>query len=666
MTAFPMFKSVSTSGYGLYPGTSRKPDLSAEFHPGLTLVLGANGLGKTTLVNLIYRMCAGIYELPKAALQSGGELGGKNLRATKLASEKRQVFADRVHDRAADATATLEFELGGATILVERSLRNLELLRLERDGDSISQTEDSFHKLICQQAEVSSFVDWILLLRHLVFYFEDRRSLVWDPTAQRQILRLLFLTPRTSQEWRTRERDVLKRDSNMRNLRYAISTQETEMSESEDAVSNEGDLRKELAKLEKKQEADQAKLDELSEQIVDMGLARDLARLEAAQAESQHESALRNLERHQLTAIERAFPGSSETARYLISQLISEEECLACGSDSPKALSTLKGRIDAHRCVVCNSPVKEQKRKPVSERTLDKAAKELERAAERLDASDGRRHEAETEFDSLITEIEKLKVAVAKRSAEIEAIAGSLPQDGSGMREQRSELALMRAQLEEMKRDLTNRRNRFARFVKRTSGSILDHADDVRDVFEAYAQDFLLEDCRLLWNPHKTRIGETGASIPFPAFELEIGGSDFDSPVRRTGPEQVSESQREFIDLAFRMALIEVAGSYGGGSIVIDAPESSLDAVFVDRAAEVLVRFAEEEENRVVITSNLIEGNLIPHLIRMGGIKSASSDRVVDLLKIAAPTAATKQRSAEYAAVRDDLFERAKKSRRKR
>ena len=61
--------------------------------------------------------------------------------------------------------------------------------------------------------------------------------------------------------------------------------------------------------------------------------------------------------------------------------------------------------------------------------------------------------------------------------------------------------------------------------------------------------------------------------IEFPAFDLDMSGVDFPSPSRRRGPEQVSESQREFIDLAFRMALIDVASNGRGGSLIIDAPE---------------------------------------------------------------------------------------------
>ena len=64
------------------------------------------------------------------------------------------------------------------------------------------------------------------------------------------------------------------------------------------------------------------------------------------------------------------------------------------------------------------------------------------------------------------------------------------------------------------------------------------------------------------------------------------------------------------------MALAKVATPLGATSLVMDAPESSLDSVFTSRAARVLGRFGKKEEgNRLVITSNLVEGDLIPQLL---------------------------------------------------
>ena len=120
----------------------------------------------------------------------------------------------------------------------------------------------------------------------------------------------------------------------------------------------------------------------------------------------------------------------------------------------------------------------------------------------------------------------------------------------------------------------------------------------------------------------------------------------------------MSESQREFIDLSFRMALMVVAAEEeAGATLVVDAPESSLDAVFVGRAADVLGRFASPVlGNCLLLTSNLTDGALIPRLLSYIG--DSVERRVVDLFEVAEPTAAVREFNEEYAAVRRKMFDK--------
>ena len=165
-----------------------------------------------------------------------------------------------------------------------------------------------------------------------------------------------------------------------------------------------------------------------------------------------------------------------------------------------------------------------------------------------------------------------------------------------------------------------------------------------------------MEQTRLSFAPQPARVGQTGEFIPFPAFNLEMTGSDFTIAVRRANPSDVSESQREFIDLAFRMALIKTAGSGGQGSLVIDAPESSLDTVFATRAAQILARFATSaEENRLLVTSNVVEGSLVPNLLREAVGPVERKSRIVDLFDVARPTAAYTENKAAYDKARRDF-----------
>ena len=660
MVSFPILQHLRVRGYGMYPGGRSKDGLDIGLKAGLTLVLGANGLGKTTLVTMLYRLCAGTYDIP--GLARGGELGTRSIEATEVGPHTKRVFAVRVTDDAADATATLRFGLGDARFEVTRSLRNLAVRSLSVDGVEQPASEEAYHELVLEHAGLSTFGDWILVLRHITFYFEDRRALVWDPSAQRQLLRILFLPAQTASQWSTLERDILERDTRMRNLQAALSREEVAIKQVEDSVGGASDVREQLQILQDLQAIDLPRVDDLNERLTELEAQRQQLRLAALRAELDNEHAYRNLERLQLRAIDDAFPSDDATAKYLFAKLFANDACLACGHVAPKTAEQLRRRLDTRHCVVCGSKLDASRKvKPLAPRAIAHATKKLGTARDVFATARAVQAEAEAEFEAHIAQVQELNATVAARDATIESLVKRLPPADADLIEQRSDLASLRARVEVQRAEIAQLRAEFGNFIRRVNRDIASRKEAVQHTFADFAAGFLLERCSLLWATHKSPIGQSGQQIDFPSFELEMSGAD-PSPVLRSGPDQVSESQREFIDLAFRMTLMAVAGSEGAGSLVIDAPESSLDAVFVKRAADVLTKFADPAgPNRLVVTSNLIEGDLIPEMMNKAGVKSARDGRIVDLLRLAAPTAATKALGADYAAVRERLFRRARR-----
>ncbi|MEM7701304.1 MAG: ATP-binding protein [Pseudomonadota bacterium] len=255
MINFPIFEKLEVDEFGLYPGNAKSHGLKANFRPGLTLVLGSNGLGKTTLVTVLFRMLTGPFDIP--ALTKRADLGNAKLDVTALNRPARRAFAQRVSDGASNARATLQFTIGKDEVILERRLADLTLSRFSLNGEEQPTDEmESFQPKIAKLAGVWSFGDWILLLRHMVFYFEDRRELVWDPSAQRQLLRTLLLSPSLAQQWTQDERSILELDSRMRNLRFAVGREERALSEVETKVEKGTDVKEELKALEELQGAD--------------------------------------------------------------------------------------------------------------------------------------------------------------------------------------------------------------------------------------------------------------------------------------------------------------------------------------------------------------------------------------------------------------------------
>ena len=278
MISLPLLNRLDVTGYGLYPGGNpAAPGLHVRFRPGLTLVLGANGLGKTTLVTMLYRLLTGPYDI--SALMRGSDLGNASLRITKLAGIRQRTFAKRVADSAARATARLVFDVGGEQVVVERNLRDLSLRAFNVGTSPPSQDEGQYQSEMIRLANVSTFSDWILLLRYIVFYFEDRRSLVWDPSAQRQLLRILFLRPDESQKWIEREREILEMDTRVRNIRAVATGEERSLSYDQSLATSEPAIREELRELEQRHRTATESLDEITSELFAIEARHEGARL---------------------------------------------------------------------------------------------------------------------------------------------------------------------------------------------------------------------------------------------------------------------------------------------------------------------------------------------------------------------------------------------------
>jgi predicted nucleic acid-binding Zn-ribbon protein len=665
MVSFPILERLDIDNYGLYPGSEKAgTGLHIEFGHGLTLVLGANGLGKTTLVSIIYRLLSGPFDI--SGLDTRSELGSRSLEARPLQGTSRTLFAQRVMDGARTSSAHITFRLGSSVIVVGRRLNDLALTKLSIDGVELGTVEiDNFHKEILRLAGVWSFGDWILVLRHLLFYFEDRRALVWDASAQRQLLRLLFLPIATAQRWTEDERTILELDSRVRNLSAALTREERSLSSNEYKFETGGDVRQELKSFENFQRIDREQQESRESEVVALDVDRQNARLQFLKAQQEREARFRELERARLTAISARFPAKSETARYILAQLMSDSTCLVCDHVATDAAKNYSDRIHSSHCVVCGTDLSSEEQivpeAGLADKRVEKLTSDLTTIEIELESAQEHLTKAEKAFEICISDIQQLNTEIARRSQKIDELVRRLPPEEAKLRTQRTELASMRAHLETLKVELSQKRGLFREFIEKLSRQLAANASAIKEAFDALASGFLIESIRLVWAPQKATVGQLGEAIEYPAFELEMSSAGFSTLVRRNGPDQVSESQREFIDLAFRMALMSVASSSKSGSLIIDAPESSLDAVFVTRASDVLARFAlSEAGNRLIITSNLVEGRLIPDLIAKstkGMSDTEKQKRLVNLFDIAAPTAAVTAMRSEYDSVLRNLTE---------
>ena len=319
-------------------------------------------------------------------------------------------------------------------------------------------------------------------------------------------------------------------------------------------------LRAELQSLEELQEPDQILLEELEGMTDELDRQRQEARLHDLQAKQERETRFRALEYAKLAAIDARFPGKLETGRYILAHLMAESYCLVCGSHAVDAAQYYAERLDSGRCIVCDSSLSQAERVADSLRIADEAVTRVERSLKIADrevvASTGAREGAETDYNKNITDITRLRSEIATRSARLSEIIRALPPGEAALRRQRVELTSIRSRLATMKTELAKERAEFRDFIARCTEDLLSSSEEIVKLFTEFAGKFLSESISLSWKTRPETVGQGGESIPFPAFELDMSGGDFVDTVRRSGPGDVSESQREFIDLSFRMALM--------------------------------------------------------------------------------------------------------------
>ena len=62
--ALPVFRSLKVTGYELFPGADNA-GIDRPILPGVTVLAGINGLGKTTLLNVMLRLLVGPFNPQK-------------------------------------------------------------------------------------------------------------------------------------------------------------------------------------------------------------------------------------------------------------------------------------------------------------------------------------------------------------------------------------------------------------------------------------------------------------------------------------------------------------------------------------------------------------------------------------------------------------------------
>lgn len=611
--ALPLPRQLVLENFSLYRNRRR---IDVTFDDGVFCLAGANGLGKSTFLTTLNYAVTGVAADPDRKFGSLVEF----YRFTQPYAVA--YYSGRIADIDRDlAFVRITMSVGDHEYELERGFFEQESLRYLQitgpdgivyghdDADSDSDRNAAYKQQVLIDSGLAQFEQLVFLQHFLLTFDERRRLLLWDEQTIEQALLLAFgVSPeqaRRADDWR---RKAERAESQARNLQYQATTARQRMA----------DLRRRITP----DAEDEADRDHSYERVLreTNELERQMERLRreestAQLAEAEAQAVLVSAEQAYEEAFSRLLQPSPRE-HPLVLQSLQSDTCAVCSTDG--AAARLTAVLDVHTCPLCGTqlpaPAEEE---PQDLETLDAA---LAQARTHAAAIARRREELQNQRGVLDEQLQSLD---ADRR-DVDAVKAS---EARGLTEGAVRGLLM--QYENEARDATERRNawrtkrdEYRRLLTPVARELAQRyaAAEERFVprFTALAHRFLGLDVEVYLQQRAGR----------PALVVAVEGSE------RRSYDQMSESQRYFLDIALRMALVQHIGDgQRVGCLYVDTPEGSLDISYEARAGDMFADFVEGGD-RLIMTANINTSRLLQALAAACGPERMQIVRMMDWTRL--------------------------------
>jgi DNA repair exonuclease SbcCD ATPase subunit len=603
----PKLTKAKFFGYGPIFDTT----IEVEIKNNLLILLGGNGLGKTTLLQSI------IYAF-------GGPLDNK----IEVFPEKRwtkKYFVDRF-DKPDGAFVEIEFKLKNDTIRIKRGFQSDRLMNFSLNGkennDFKSDAESSFETYLKSNCNYDSLTSFRFLIHKLCFLSESRENLVWDRDLQTRILMLIFSDSIAEDNFRIKNDQLQKIDSKIRHLRVDIN-------KIQDKLTSFKNGKKKSPKGSQVNKVDKSET-EISD-VKNKYLKLIDSRLDLQRKDRQltNELSILNSEiediQEKITQSEQQFiykqitNFESQESRLAIHKLIHKKLCPACGTENQKLFEKAKEFLAKESCPLCGNSNEthikniapgleaEMSEKLKSKIIIESSLLETQNILNELLET-----ESAMQFQLNKFMLETPQVVFVKDFYKATATKADLQKTLISLKKQQANYQI---NFEILKTDLEKE---YDSFRQKNNQRITQ----LSNLYKDYASEFLGIPCDLIPVDNKKDF-----------LDLKLFVPRFSDKTRNT-PESCSEAQRFFLDIAFRMSLIEIACNLAQSSatFICETPESALDISFRNNVSDMFWLFIRKKYT-VVLSSNIqpegIAESLVFHIP-----KEKRPSTVLNFLKI--------------------------------
>ena len=519
-------------------------DVEQSLSTGSNIILGGNGLGKTTIMQAI------VYGLT-------GGTNDETVEDQKRLRWDHGYFRERL-SASGGGFVEVDFALGDHEFSVRRGFRGSDvtafrLVKKRKWNEVASDATAAFRQAIREFGGYQSAQDFSFVVNRLLYLPETRRLIAWDTQSQVRLLMVVNQDTTIEEKFRKRQEQLKEIDSQKRHLHVVIGKLDQQISSS-GAITGGAKAEEDEGKNTRRQvAADLPKLVDRLRKVSRERVAAETIMASTSDAQSsislEVEQFRERIESIEATLIE-GFLSEQEREKALALQKLAESGiCPACGTSQPELQAQAEQRARDGLCMLCGSELRFESSQELN--TLRSQLKEKLRSQETF----GMEYIlASAKVRGIMDEQEGIQSEINRiRSEEpiLTLLERSIPiKSGADLVSQREELAQEEADLEAQ---LVELRQRLEGEYKRFRDSIDSRLSRLHAAYSGYATAFLGLSCELEEVPQGQLMS---LSILVPKF----GGT-----VRPT-EESCSEAQRFFLDIAFRMALIDLASDVSDAS----------------------------------------------------------------------------------------------------
>lgn len=617
----PELLSINIKNYTLYPNGL---DYNFDFVKGVNLILGGNGMGKTTFVNIIRFGLIGLYKKQRDYTRTY-----KDKAIIKRQLYPSDFFSARKDERIIindEAMVNMSFKFNDARFEVRRSLESGDLLAVFVNGDTLAGkiiSEDKYEKLSIEakteyllhsyelavlQFSNLSFDDLIFFVNEILFFGESHKTVLWNDgfegryDVQNELFNKYFNEPKLDIERQEAQRQARYFDSLSRhksedmrvitNLLNKLSKYKENID-----INKENRNEEDIIKLNNKLLEMKSLLERIhgSRNII----SQDISQLQGEINSTSLKAAEVDKEKNQVEKDLNTKLWEQLNPQYDVYMKNIQLNHLCPMCNQPEEELVKKIEQEPTRCFVCSNEIHLIEDKELTLRY--KEILSIQKGLYQSIANKQRKIKAlETEIEELDQEFKNIDIRRRAIQQQIRELEYKSVTNGQPVKLQAlyDEYERYSKEKEEYQKESAKYQALEQSLTKQIENEILKNVSRFSSIFASYAENFLGVSCSLAYEKYDSTMRRF-----YPVIDGKL----------RRHEEALSESQRFFIDHSFRMSILTFF--YQTPSFyIVETPDSSLDISYERNAANVFLRFL-KNPNSIIITSNLNNSSFVSHLI---------------------------------------------------